>query len=114
MKSVTREDCYCLPARCPNLRIWIVSGADTSGYYDRGGTRCDLIQAEEVAKAVAKHIRSYTNKSLGVACLSVQQRDAVDDMIDKIGIRAEVEGFTPKEERLFVKNLERSRVMSAT
>jgi very-short-patch-repair endonuclease len=76
------------------------------GYYDRGGTRCDLVQAEEVAKAIAKHIHSYPNKSLGVACLSVQQRDAVDDMIDKIGIRAEVEGFTPKEERLFVKNLE--------
>jgi very-short-patch-repair endonuclease len=76
------------------------------GYYDRGGTRCDLVQAEEVTKAVAQHIRRYPNKSLGVACLSVQQRDAVDDMIDKIGIRAEVEGFTPKEERLFVKNLE--------
>ncbi|MGA8616434.1 MAG: DUF3320 domain-containing protein [Xanthobacteraceae bacterium] len=76
------------------------------GYYDRSGTRCDLIQAEQVAKAVAEHIRNCPNKSLGVACLSVQQRDAVDDMIDKIGVRAEVEGFTPKEERLFVKNLE--------
>jgi very-short-patch-repair endonuclease len=76
------------------------------GYYDRGGTRCDLVQAEEVAKAIAKHIRSFPNKSLGIACLSVQQRDAVDDMIDKIGIRAEVEAFTPKDERLFVKNLE--------
>ena len=76
------------------------------GHYDRSGTRCDLIQAEQVAKAVAQHIRDFPNKSLGVACLSVQQRDAVDDMIDKIGIRAEVEGFTPKDERLFVKNLE--------
>jgi hypothetical protein len=47
------------------------------GHYDRGGTRCDLIQAEEVAKAVARHLRQYPNKSLGVACLSVQQRDAV-------------------------------------
>ena len=76
------------------------------GHYDRGGTRCDLVQAEAVAKAVAEHIRHYPNKSLGVACLSVQQRDAVDDLIDKIGMRAEVEAFTPKEERLFVKNLE--------
>ena len=76
------------------------------GHYDRGGTRCDLIQAEEVAKAVEQHIRQCSNKSLGVACLSVQQRDAVDDMIDKIGIRAAVEEFTPKGERLFVKNLE--------
>jgi very-short-patch-repair endonuclease len=76
------------------------------GHYDRGGTRCDLVQAEEVAKAVAQHIKHYPNKSLGVACLSVQQRNAVDDMIDKLGIRTEVEGFTPKGERLFVKNLE--------
>ena len=76
------------------------------GHYDRGGTRCDLIQAEQVAKAVAQHIQHFPNKSLGVACFSVQQRDAVDDMIDKIGFRAEVEAFTPKEERLFVKNLE--------
>jgi very-short-patch-repair endonuclease len=36
----------------------------------------------------------------------VQQRDAVDDMMDKLGIRSEVEAFTPKDERLFVKNLE--------
>jgi very-short-patch-repair endonuclease len=74
--------------------------------YDRGGTSRDLVQAEEVAKSVAQHIRRYPNKSLGVACLSAQQRDAVDDMIDKLGIRSEVEGFTPKGERLFVKNLE--------
>jgi very-short-patch-repair endonuclease len=76
------------------------------GHYDRGGTRCDLVQAEIVAKAIADHIRNQPTKSLGVACLSVQQRDAVDDMIDKIGVRAEVEAFTPKDERLFVKNLE--------
>jgi very-short-patch-repair endonuclease len=76
------------------------------GYYDRGGTSRDLVQAEEVAKSVAQHIKRNPNKSLGVACLSAQQRDAVHDMIDKIGIRSEVEGFTPKGERLFVKNLE--------
>lgn len=84
------------------------------GYYDRSGTRCDLIQAEQVAKAVAQHIREFPNKSLGVACLSVQQRDAVDDMIDKIGIRAEVEEFTPTEERLSLKTLKQSKVTSVT
>ena len=54
------------------------------GHYDRGGTRCDLIQAEEVAGAISDHLRNFPTKSLGVACLSVQQRDAVDDMIDKL------------------------------
>ncbi len=76
------------------------------GHYDRGGTRRDLIQAEQVAKVVADHIKRYPNKSLGVACLSAQQRDGVEDMIDKLGIRMEVDSFTPKGERLFVKNLE--------
>src|SRR5262249_19440358 len=76
------------------------------GHYDRGGSSCDLVQAEEVAKSVREQITRYPNKSLGVACFSVQQRDAVDDMIDKLGIRSEVEAFTPKGERLFVKNLE--------
>jgi very-short-patch-repair endonuclease len=76
------------------------------GHYDRGGTSRDLIQAEQVAKVVADHIKRYPNKSLGVACLSAQQRDGVEDMIDKLGIRMEVDAFTPKGERLFVKNLE--------
>jgi very-short-patch-repair endonuclease len=76
------------------------------GHYDRGGTSRDLVQAGDVAKAVAEHIKNRPSKSLGVACLSVQQRDAVDDMIDKLGIRSEVEDFSPKGERLFVKNLE--------
>src|SRR5262249_23280289 len=76
------------------------------GHYDRGRTSCDLVQAEQVAKAVADHINCHPNKSLGVACFSVQQRDAVEDMIDKLGMRVEVDAFTPKGERLFVKNLE--------
>src|SRR6202008_1238616 len=76
------------------------------GHYDRGGTSRDLVQAEEVANAVAQDVIKNPNKSLGVACLSVQQRDAVDDMIDKLGIRRDVEAFAPKDESLFVKNLE--------
>jgi hypothetical protein len=31
-----------------------------------------------VAKAIADHIKRYPNKSLGVACLSAQQRDGVE------------------------------------
>jgi superfamily I DNA and/or RNA helicase len=76
------------------------------GHYDRGGTARDLVQAEEVAKAVASHIKQFPNKTLGVACLSTQQRDAVDEMIYKLGIQSEVEAYRPKGERLFLKNLE--------
>ena len=76
------------------------------GHYDRGGTSRDLVQAADVTTAIAEHIRANPGRSLGIACLSVQQRDAVDDMIDKGGIRSDVEAFAPKGERLFVKNLE--------
>src|SRR5947209_19661887 len=74
------------------------------GHYDRGGTSRDLVQAEQVAKAVAAQILRCPTKSVGAACLSVQQRDAVEDMIDNLGMRAEVEAFAAKGERLFVKN----------
>jgi very-short-patch-repair endonuclease len=110
--ALSNDECYAgrllLPPspfiQTPDFGLSLVQ--TPRGYYDRGGTRCDLVQAEEVAKAVAQHIKRYPSKSLGVACLSAQQRDAVYDMIDKLGIRTEAEGFTPKGERLFVKNLE--------
>ena len=78
MRSVTLVD-YCsrpAPLYKP-LSLGCGSVQTPRGHYDRGGTRCDLVQAKEVAKAVAQHIRRYPFKSLGVACLSVQQRDAV-------------------------------------
>jgi len=110
--ALSNEECYAGRLLLPPSPLIQTSEYGLSfvqtprGHYDRGGTRCDLVQAEEVGKAIASHIRNCPGKSLGVACLSVQQRDAVDDMIDKIGMRADVEAFTPKEERLFVKNLE--------
>jgi very-short-patch-repair endonuclease len=110
--ALSNEECYAGRLLLPPSPLMQTSEFGLSlvntprGHYDRGGTSRDLVQAEEVARAVAEHIRRHPDKSLGVACLSAQQRDAVYDMIDKLGIRSDVEGFTPKEERLFVKNLE--------
>ncbi len=110
--ALSNEECYANQLLLPPSPLLQTSEFGLSlvqtprGHYDRGGTSRDLVQAEEVAKAVAQQIKKYPGKSLGVACLSAQQRDAVDDMIDKVGIRSEVEGFMPKGERLFVKNLE--------
>ena len=55
-----------------------------------------LFKLKRLPRPSPNKFGSNPNKSVGVACLSVQQRDAVDDMIDKIGIRAEVEAFTSK------------------
>jgi very-short-patch-repair endonuclease len=77
------------------------------GHYGRGGTRRDLVQAKIVAEAVAKHIMDQPTLSLGVVCLSVQQRDAVEDMIDQLNLRSAVESFLPQsDERLLIKSLE--------
>jgi very-short-patch-repair endonuclease len=110
--ALSNEECYAgrlllPPSPFMQLSEFGLSLVQTPrGHYDRGGTSRDLVQAEEVAKAIAQHLRRYPNKSLGVACLSVQQRDAVYDMIKKLGFESDVEAFTPKGERLFVKNLE--------
>lgn len=67
-----------------------------AGQMKKCGQRGQVTASISVGKAPA----------LGVACLSVQQRDAIYDLIDKLGIRGDVEAFAPKDERLFVKNLE--------
>jgi very-short-patch-repair endonuclease len=77
------------------------------GHYGRGGTRCDVVQARAVVEAICEHLKSSPNFSLGVVCLSINQRDAIEDIIDQLGIRAGADAFSPKaDERLFVKNLE--------
>ena len=110
--ALSNEECYANRLLLPPSPLLQTSEFGLSlvktprGHYDRGGTSRDLVQAEQIAKAVAQQIKKYRGKSLGIACLSAQQRDAVDDMIDRVGIRSDVEGFMPKGERLFVKNLE--------
>ena len=110
--ALSNHECYGGPATSAakpvrsNLRFRIILVQTARGHYDRGGTSRDLVQAADVTTAIAEHIRVNSGRSLGIACLSVQQRDAVDDMIDKGGIRSDVEAFAPKGERLFVKNLE--------
>ena len=110
--ALSNEECYGGQLMLPpspyiqTAEFGLTLAKTPRGFYDRGGTSRDLVQAEHVANAVAQQIRANPDKSLGVACLSAQQRDAVDDMIDKIGLRSEVEAFSPRGERLFVKNLE--------
>ncbi|MGO9475635.1 MAG: AAA domain-containing protein [Rhodomicrobium sp.] len=76
-------------------------------HYGRGTTKSDVVQASAVAEAIANHIEKCSDLSLGVVALSGAQRDVIEDMIDQLGIRMNVEAFCPKpEERLIVKSVE--------
>ena len=77
-----------------------------AGHYDRGGTGRNQVEARIVAENVEGHLREHPDQSLGVACFSVAQRDAIEDALHAAGLTSAAEAFSPNGERLFVKNLE--------
>jgi very-short-patch-repair endonuclease len=77
-----------------------------SGHYERGGSGCNLVEADIVAEAVDEHLKKSPTHSLGIACFSVAQREAIYEALRRRGVIHEAETFAPKSERLFVKNLE--------
>jgi very-short-patch-repair endonuclease len=77
-----------------------------SGHYERGGSGCNLVEADIIAEAVEEHLKKSPNRSLGIASFSVAQREAIYEALRRKGIGHETETFAPKNERLFVKNLE--------
>ncbi len=102
------------------LRLAVVNaaGSDTGllfhkvgeGGYERGTTARNIIEADEVAKAVVQHARDNSDVSLGIGTFSTAQRDAIRDLVDQAASKTlELEHFMrspPKGEGLFVKNLE--------
>jgi very-short-patch-repair endonuclease len=76
------------------------------GQYDRGGTGRNQAEARVVAEYVERHMREHPELSLGVACFSVAQRDAIEDAMYSAALTSAAEAFCPNGERLFVKNLE--------
>ena len=77
-----------------------------AGHYDRGGTGRNQVEAQVVVEHVERHLREHPELSLGIACFSVAQRDAIEDALYAAGLTSASEAFSPKGERLFVKNLE--------
>ena len=77
-----------------------------AGHYDRGGTGRNQVEARIVAEYVERHLCEHPNQSLGIACFSVAQRDAIEDAMHAAGLTSAAEAFCPNGERLFIKNLE--------
>jgi very-short-patch-repair endonuclease len=110
--ALSNQTCYgdgllLPPSPCPNGEDLGLSLVRTPrGHYQRGGSGRNPAEAELIAEAIERHLTTHPERSLGVACFSVAQRDAIEDALQARGLSAAVEGFAPKGERLFVKNLE--------
>ncbi len=92
------------------------------GGYDRGRTRQNEIEAEDVAQAALEHARICPELSLGIGAFSVAQRDAIRDRLDRLcALHPELDlflksgaagqtnaggGTEQRIEPVFVKNLE--------
>lgn len=80
-----------------------------NGIYDRGKTRTNKIEAQNVAHAVMQHARVSSNLSLGVVTLSTAQRNMIEGELELLrASNPELEYFfsRDKPEVFFVKNLE--------
>jgi len=89
-----------------NDRLGLTLVRSPPGHYDRGGTGRNQAEAQVVAEYAEQHLREHPDLSLGVACFSVAQRDAIEDAMHAAGLTSAAEAFCPNGERLFVKNLE--------
>ncbi len=93
--------------RAPGYGVEYTYVAD--GYYDRGGKKGNVKEAEKVVELIFKHIKENSNKSLGVIAFGEVQQQAIDTILRKERIQhPEYEHFfkEDKEEPFFVKSLE--------
>ena len=79
------------------------------GFYDRGGRKGNIPEAEKVAKLVFEHFRSHPERSLGVIAFGETQQIAIENALRTM--RLEHQGYEQffndeKDEAFFVKNLE--------
>ena len=79
------------------------------GFYDIGGKRGNILEAQKVAELVFEHFKKYPNRTLGVVAFGEVQQEAIETQIRKMRIK--YQGFEPffneeNDEPFFVKNLE--------
>lgn len=80
-----------------------------AGYYDRGGRRGNIIEAEKVVDLIFAHIRRFPNRSLGVIAFGEVQQMAIDTALRKRRMEnQQYESFfdESRQEAFFVKSLE--------
>ena len=79
------------------------------GYYDRGGKKGNVIEANKIADLVFKHFKEQPHRSIGVIAFGEVQQQAIETVIRERRLKnQEFESFfaEDKDEPFFVKNLE--------
>ena len=80
------------------------------GFYDRGGSRGNVPEAEKVANLIFEHIKKFPERSLGVITFGEKQQHAIESVvISRRKKNPEYEDFFSEEageEPFFIKNLE--------
>ena len=96
-----------------NTETGINSGVEyihvPGGFYDRGGKKGNVAEAQKVAELVFEHIRTLPNRSLGVIAFGEVQQTAIETALREYRLaNQEYEDFfsEDKEEPFFVKSLE--------
>jgi very-short-patch-repair endonuclease len=82
-----------------------------NGLYDRGGTRCNLVEAGRVAEGCMEFARQNPDWSLGVVAFSETQKDSIlaeveCQLQEKPELRSFFDDHRSREDRFIVKNLE--------
>lgn len=80
-----------------------------SGFYDRGGRKGNIVEANKVADLVFKHFQEHPERSLGVIAFGEVQQQAIESVLRERRLRNQkYELFFDenKEDAFFVKNLE--------
>ncbi|NIA11480.1 MAG: DUF559 domain-containing protein, partial [Nitrospiraceae bacterium] len=75
------------------------------GIYDRGYSRKNKKEAEQVVEIYKKERRSDPSKSIGIVAFSMSQENAIREALEIAHINVD-DSKDPSEEGLFVKNLE--------
>ena len=80
-----------------------------TGYYDRGGRKGNVIEAEKVVDLIFEHIQQFPNRSLGAIAFGEVQQLAIDTVLRKRRMESQqYESFfdEDRQEAFFVKSLE--------
>ncbi|MEG2084835.1 MAG: DUF4011 domain-containing protein [Clostridia bacterium] len=79
------------------------------GIYERGGSKCNKKEADELIKEVVSRLKSpiTQHQSIGIVTFNTAQRNYIEDLLNNVIIKNNLEEFAFKnEEPIFVKNLE--------
>lgn len=79
------------------------------GFYDRGGRKGNVIEAQKVVQLIFDHFEKEPNRSLGVIAFGEVQQQAIETELTKVRLqKPQFESFfsEEKEEPFFIKSLE--------